>query len=188
VVVRAAYSVTGCPEEAGELAQATVITRGSSRTGRPAARTPDRERMRESRSSSAAPRASSPSHAARLSMNASSVLGCSKLCAASQWRLSLRPRLAVVHAAVAQQQLRDAVAAAHQVHSDLLARPCVVGGVVSAGNGSTPARQRHSISVRPGTIRTWPSCCGAARTWRQTKTDQSRGTTSLLARSLSADV
>jgi hypothetical protein len=38
---------------------------------------------RESRSSSASRRAISPSHAARLSMNASSVLTCSNVCAES---------------------------------------------------------------------------------------------------------
>jgi hypothetical protein len=54
----------------------------------------------------------------------------------------LRPRLAVVHAPVAQQQLGDPVATAHQIGPDLLARPCEIPGRLERGRRHRDRGQR----------------------------------------------
>ncbi len=61
-------------------------------------------------------------------MNASSVLGCSKLCAASQRACACVQALRSYTRPWRSSSFKTAVPAAHQVRSDLLAHPCHVAG------------------------------------------------------------
>ncbi len=75
-------------------------------------------------------------------MNASSVLGCSKLCAASQRACACVQALRSYTRPWRSSSFETAVAATHQVRSDLLARPCQIAGRFERGRWDRDRRQR----------------------------------------------
>ena len=94
-------------------------------------------------------------------MNASSQLTCSKVCAESHSRCAFVHALRPLHAAVAQQQLREPLPAAHQIDSDLLARPRQIPSGLARRRRKPrpPSTRRPSADPTTDRCRDGRTCC-----------------------------